>query len=821
MNQYTWTINGGTITAGGGSNDNTVTVTWGPPPALPLTDTGTVTVTYFDPNGNCVGFGTTTIKIRVNPLPSVAPIGGGAASVCVGGTTPTFTDATSGGTWSTSDATIATIDVTGIVSGIAAGPVNIIYSFTDAKGCTNTAITLLTVYDYPIVAAIGGGAATVCVGSNTPAFTDATAGGVWSITAGTGTASIDNLSGIATGLTGGTVTVVYTVTNAGGCVTTVSTPLTVNSLPAAGAIAGGAATVCVGSTTPAFTDGIAGGTWSTSDLTIATIDVNGIATGVAPGLVQVIYTVTISGCTNTATTPLTVTALPSVAAIGGGAATVCIGSTTPAFTNATAGGVWSITDGTGDASVDINGIVTGNLAGTVSVVYTVTSGGCTNTATALLTVNALPPVAAIQGGLANVCVGSNTLPFTDATPGGTWSIIPGTGTASIDNLTGIVTGLTAGTVTVVYTITSGGCTNTATAPLTVSGTMPAISPIGGGAAAICIGATTTFTDATGGGTWSIINGFPGTASIDAGGVVTGLSAGPVTVVYTTSNGTCTSVATTLLTIEQLPTPIGGGAANVCVGLTTPSFTNGTSGGAWFIAAGTGTASIDAGGVVTGLTAGTVTVVYAVNNSCGPHVATVPLTINSLPVVASIGGGAPAVCAGLTTPAFTDATAGGTWSITNGTGTAIIDNLTGIATGLTAGTVTVVYTYSNGTCSNTATTALTIHDLPAPTISPTAACEFSSGNVYTTQAGMSNYLWTVTGNVSHTGGGPTDNFVNVDWGAAGTGTITVNYTNANGCTAASASSQNITINPLPTPTISPTSAVCPIQLLPIQHNPVQE
>ncbi|KAF2511978.1 T9SS type A sorting domain-containing protein, partial [Flavobacterium zhairuonense] len=92
-----------------------------------------------------------------------------------------------------------------------------------------------------------------------------------------------------------------------------------------------------------------------------------------------------------------------------------------------------------------------------------------------------------------------------------------------------------------------------------------------------------------------------------------------------------------------------------------------------------------------------------------------VTVNPLPTVSPIAGGATTVCTGLTTPAFTNATTGGTWSINPVTGTATIDG-SGVVTAGNAGDVTVVYTYSNGTCSNTATTALTIKpNYPAPTV----------------------------------------------------------------------------------------------------------
>ncbi len=63
------------------------------------------------------------------------------------------------------------------------------------------------------------------------------------------------------------------------------------------------------------------------------------------------------------------------------------------------------------------------------------------------------------------------------------------------------------------------------------------------------------------------NKWTGTASITVGGVVTGLTAGTVTVAYTINNGTCSNTATQLLTVNPLPViaAIGDGASSVCIG----------------------------------------------------------------------------------------------------------------------------------------------------------------------------------------------------------------------------------------------------------------
>jgi hypothetical protein len=174
--------------------------------------------------------------------------------------------------------------------------------------------------------------------------------------------------------------------------------------------------------------------------------------------------------------------------------------------------------------------------------------------------------------------------------------------------------------------------------------------------------TPAFANATEGGTWSIQNG-TGSATIDQGtGIVTGVSQGTVTVKYTVNNGCFSNEATASLTINAAPNvaDIADGALSVCSGQNTPAFTNATPDGVWSIENGSGSATITQGGVVTGGNAGSVTVKYTVNSACGNVVKSAALNVIGLPVVADIAGGAATVCSGSTTPAFTDATADGTW-----------------------------------------------------------------------------------------------------------------------------------------------------------------
>ena len=113
---------------------------------------------------------TTTITVTVKPLPTVQPIAG-ASSVCPSASTP-LTDATTGGVWSVSDATIATIDAaSGSLTGVAPGTVTVQYTST-ANGCSDSVTDVVTVTAPPAQpGAFTAGPATVTYGQTGVAYT--------------------------------------------------------------------------------------------------------------------------------------------------------------------------------------------------------------------------------------------------------------------------------------------------------------------------------------------------------------------------------------------------------------------------------------------------------------------------------------------------------------------------------------------------------------------------------------------------------------------------------------------------------------------------
>jgi hypothetical protein len=149
--------------------------------------------------------------------------------------------------------------------------------------------------------------------------------------------------------------------------------------------------------------------------------------------------------------------------------------------------------------------------------------------------------------------------------------------------------------------------------------------------------------------------------------------------------------------------------------------------------------------------------------------------------------------------FTNGTA--VWTVQSQTGTATGSVTVGATTATPTvhvdgvGTVTFLLTTTSNQIPSCGTAT---NSLPIPTISGlSSVCINSTGNVYTTELGKSNYIWTITGGTITAGGGTTNNTATVTWTSTGAKSISVNYTDANSCTASSATLYSVTVNPLPT------------------------
>jgi len=414
-----------------------------------------------------------------------------------------------------------------------------------------------------------------------------------------------------------------------------------------------------------------------------------------------------------------------------------------------------------------------------------------------------------------------------------WTVVGGTITAggtAVSN-TATITWTSAGiqSVKVNYANASGCMAATQTIYNVTVNPLPV--PTVTGPASACLNSTGNVYTTQAGMTayaWTIVGG-----TITAGGTATSNTAtvtwntvGPesISVNYTNGNGCTAAIPTTYnVTVNALPIPVITGPAAACVNSTGNVYTTqaGMTNYAWTVSAG---GTITAGGTATSNTvtitwtttgAKTVSVNYTNSNGCTAAAQTIyNVTVNPLPVPTVTGPAS--VCQNSTGNVYTTQ-AGMTayaWTIVGGTitagGTATSNTATVAWNTVGPQSISVNYTNGNGCTAASATVYnVTVNALPVPTITgPATICATTTGNVYTTQAGMTAYGWTVSAGGTITAGGTgTSNTVTVTWNTAGAQTVSVNYTNSNGCTAASATVYNVTVNPLPVPTISGPASVC--------------
>ena len=276
--------------------------------------------------------------VTVNAQPAAIT---GVTSLCVG-SSATLSSTTTGGTWTSSNTSAATINSsTGLASGVGAGTSTI--SYTLSSGCSRTAaVTVAT-----INATTGN--APLCVGQ-TEALSNATTGGTW-VSNNTGVASV-SIAGIVTGVASGNATISYVLS--AGCVST--TAATVNASPAT---ISGTMNVSVGSTTT-LSDATTGGTWVSSNPSLGSVDATtGVVTGIAEGTITITYT--IGGCYRT--TAVTINpALPPIP----GPLSLCVGGTVT-LPPPVIGLSWTSSDTTVATIGVISGVVNGISPGTTTI----------------------------------------------------------------------------------------------------------------------------------------------------------------------------------------------------------------------------------------------------------------------------------------------------------------------------------------------------------------------------------------------------------------------------------------------------------------------
>ena len=489
-------------------------------------NTGTTGNNRFD-NVTVEGDSIIASTIAITASPSGAICAGNAVTFSANAT---YTNVTPYYHWYVNGIAVGT-DSTGFTtSSLTSGALVkcVLTDSVDGSVLATSNVFTATVTAVPTAGVISG-ASNICPATSAT-FTETVPGGTWTATNANATVST---AGVVHGVTAGVDTIHYHVSNICGSADTTFI-VTISTSPSSGTISG-SSTVCTG-TPDALSETISGGVWSVSN-SHATVSTLGSVSGVTAGIDTVLYTVTTSCGSSIASYPVTINVSPAAGTISGSAA-ICIG-TPDTLSETASGGTW--TSANSNADVSTAGIVTGITAGADTIRYTVTSASCGSAVSAYpVTINAAPSAGVISGS-ATVCIDSMTT-LIESASGGTWTV--GNSNATIST-SGVVTGVTAGSDLVTYTVSNSCGSNTATQDITINTT---VNPgaITASADTVCVGFTLTLSDTATGGLWLASNA---NATIGLTGTVTGVTAGIDTMVYGFENACGISYAQYIITVR--------------------------------------------------------------------------------------------------------------------------------------------------------------------------------------------------------------------------------------------------------------------------------
>lgn len=427
--------------------------------------------------------------------PSVT-ISSATTSVCAGNNTSfsaTVTNSTNNSyQWKKNGNNVGTNSATYSDAGLASGDIiSCVITNNDATSCianaTSNSITMTVNSSVTPLVSISTASTTVCNSNNVSFNATGTNAGSspvyqWknnNVNVGSGS-SITFTPGTLS--SGNVISCILTANNTCQTSSTANSntiTLTVNPAPSIGTSTIASSTMCtINGTTNVYNSNTqGGGVWSSSNSGIASVSTvngaSGVVTATGNGTATLTYSKTASNsCVSTASVSVTVAAVSTPNSITG-TNSICKGSTTQ-LNSTTSNGTWSSMNNY--ATVNSTGLVSGASAGAAVIRYTLSNAnGCSAYASYNITVNAIPnvPSIAYASGTSNPQYGTGggfcnnkTFTVTGSPAGGTW-ISSNTGRLTVTNPGGVVNTIGLGAVTLTYTITNNGCSNSRTITGTV------------------------------------------------------------------------------------------------------------------------------------------------------------------------------------------------------------------------------------------------------------------------------------------------------------------------------------------------------------------
>jgi phosphodiesterase/alkaline phosphatase D-like protein len=399
--------------------------------------------------------------------------------------------------------------------------------------------------------------------------------------------------------------------------------------------------------------------------------------------------------------------------------------------------------------------------GTISGSVTLTGGGMSTPPSVAVTGTGNILSIAATSSAAVYCSGSSALTLS-ATGGSTYSWTPSFGLSATTgtsvsaspsaNVTYTVTGYDAagcssstGSVTVTYNVTTG--------------------PISGPSVTLCLPGVMALTEVGTGGAWNTSDEM--VATVDANGIVYGVSTSSIPVTVTYSNPTCGGSATYNITVADggfTVSAVPSSGTYCSTGAPLSVTASGATTYQWTPA--TGLSATVGATVAASPSASTVYTVVGTTGACSN--ATTVTVWNTTP--GAITGGITSLCTSGTgsTTTWSDTTAGGTWSSSAPTVATITSG--GVITALSAGTATI--TYNVGGCY--VTRNLVVNTTPVLSVSPSTASICGGVSITMTASGAATYSWSPSTGLSSAVG------ATVTASPSANTTYTITGTSAAGC-----------------------------------------